>query len=193
MRTRRIVFAAIVLHVVPIAAWAALKPMRVFAPELLGLHCSARGVCVDDLSRLDEATELKDEAVAFVNRRVGVVQTVPRTVFCATSQCAKAFGFTSQGAYNVGTFGVVVSPRGWHSYFVRHELIHHLQNERLGSLNAWLFKPNWFLEGMAYSLSEDPRRPLPEPLEAWRAHFEAWYPNTGAANLWQAAEALRGE
>jgi hypothetical protein len=191
MRTRNIVIAAVVIHLVPVAAWAAFKPVRVFAPELLGLHCSAQGVCVDELTRLAEATELKEEAVAFVNQNVGNIRNIPRTVFCSTSQCSKAYGFTGQGAYNVGTYGLVISPRGWHSYFVRHELIHHLQNERLGSLNAWFFKPNWFLEGMAYSLSEDPRHPLPEPLEGWRSRFEQWRLTLGKEDIWQAAEALR--
>jgi hypothetical protein len=191
MRTRNIVIAAIVVHLVPVAAWAAFKPVRVLAPELLGLHCSAQNVCVDELSRLAEATALKNEAVAFVNQNVGIIQKVPRTVFCSTSQCSKAYGFTGQGAYNVATYGLVISPRGWHSYFVRHELIHHLQNERLGSLNAWFFKPNWLLEGMAYSLSEDPRHPLPEPLEGWRDRFEKWLPTVGKAGLWQAVEALK--
>jgi hypothetical protein len=188
MRTCRIFFAVLALHLLPVAAWAAFKPVRVLAPELLGLHCSAQAVCVDDLSRLAEATSLKDEAVTFVNRHVARIQSTPRMVFCSTSECSSAYGFTSQGAYNVGTYGVVVSPRGWHPYFVRHELIH--QNERLGSLNAWLFKPNWFLEGLAYSLSEDPRRPLPEPLEGWRTRFEGWYQAVGMASLWQASEAI---
>lgn len=190
MRIRNLVFAALVVHLVPVAAWAAFKPVRVLAPELLGLHCSARGVCVDELSRLNEATALKDEAVAFVNQNIGRVERVPRAVFCSTNQCSKAYGFTSQGAYNVGTYGLVVSPRGWYPYFVRHELIHHLQNERLGSLNAWIFKPNWFLEGMAYSLSEDPRHPLPEPLEGWRVRFEQWYSTVDMENVWSAAGAL---
>ena len=110
-------------------------------------------------------------------------------IFCATQECSRSFGFTSNGAYNVATVGVVVSHRGWHSYFVRHELIHHLQNERLGSLNAWLLKPNWFKEGMAYSLSKDPRAPLPEPLQGYRAQFESWFKLVGADHLW--AEAAR--
>jgi hypothetical protein len=190
MRTRNIIVMAFVIHLVPVAAWAAFKPVRVLAPELLGLHCSAQNVCVDELTRLAEATALKDEAVSFVNQNVGSIHRIPRAIFCSTVDCARAFGITSQGAYNVGTYGMVISPRGWHSHFVRHELIHHVQNERLGSLNAWLFKPNWFLEGMAYSLSEDPRRPLPEPLEGWRDRFEKWLAAAGKADLWQAAQAI---
>ena len=191
MRSQTLFVTALFLHVVPVVAWAAFKPVRVLAPELLGLHCGAQGVCVDEVARLDEAVSLRDQAISFVDQHVGRIVHAPRVVFCSTNQCSKAYGFTSQGAYNVGTYGVVVSHRGWHPYFVRHELIHHLQNERLGSLNAWFFKPNWFLEGMAYSLSEDPRRPLPEPLESWRARFEQWYPTVGPAGVWRAAAALK--
>lgn len=190
MHIRNILIAIGVAHLLPVAAWASFKPVRVLAPELLGLHCTEQDICVDDLSRLAEAVALKAEAVTFVSARVGEFTHVPRMVFCSGAACAKAFGFTHQGAYNVGTFGLVVGPRGWRPHFVRHELIHHLQNERLGSLNAWFFKPTWFLEGMAYSLSEDPRRPLPEPLEGWRRSFETWHPGMGRHKLWQAAEAL---
>jgi hypothetical protein len=190
MRIRKVLVAIGLVHLLPAAAWASFKPVRVLAPELLGLHCTQQGICVDDVSRLTEAAALKAEAVTFVSARVGELENIPRMIFCSGAACAKAFGFTHQGAYNVGTFGLVVGPRGWLPYFVRHELIHHLQNERLGSLNAWFFKPTWFLEGMAYSLSDDPRRPLPGPLQDWRSSFETWYSEVGHHKLWQAASAL---
>ncbi len=114
-------------------------------------------------------------------------------IFCSGRACSKSFGFTYDGAYNVGTFGLAISYRGWHPYFVRHELIHHLQNERLGSLNAWLFKPNWFKEGMAYSLSQDPRRPLPEALESYRTTYEAWAKGIALQDIWAEAEHLKSD
>ena len=93
-------------------------------------------------------------------------------------------------AYDVGTFAVVISHRGWRPHLIRHELIHHLQNERLGWLRARLFKPEWWREGMAYSLSRDPRKSLPEPLQTYRSQFEAWFSQVGAAKLWAEAEQL---
>ena len=39
-------------------------------------------------------------------------------------------------------------------------------------------------------VSEDPRRPLPEPLEDWRNQFEAWYPAVKKGELWGTARAL---
>ena len=44
-------------------------------------------------------------------------------------------------------------------------------------------KPVWFREGMAYSLSEDPRRPLTEPVQEYRSRFEDWFKQTGLARL----------
>jgi hypothetical protein len=111
-------------------------------------------------------------------------------VFCSTPACSKKFGFTRQNAYTVATVSFVISDRGWRPYFVRHELIHHLQNEHLGSLRAWLFKPAWFREGMAYSLSQDPRNPLPEPLQGYRSRFEVWLEEVGTDKLWVEAELL---
>lgn len=72
---------------------------------------------------------------------------------------------------------------------MRHELIHHLQNERFGAVRNSFFKPTWFREGMAYSLSGDPR-PLPEPLQGYRAQFDAWFRGVGPARLWVEAEEL---
>lgn len=190
MRTSRILIVVVGLHLIPVVAWASFKPIRVVAPEILGLHCTEDGICIDDQTRLTEARHLKAEAVEFTNSRVGRLKNVPRAVFCSEAKCAKSFGFTSQGAFNVGTVGLVIGPRGWHNHFVRHELIHHLQNERLGSFNNWFFKPNWFLEGMAYSLSQDPRRPLPQPLEEWRRDFETWYLSIPHESIWIEAEKL---
>jgi hypothetical protein len=179
-----------VLLAAPFATWAFFKPVRVLAPTLAGVHCPSQDVCVDDIARLEEAVALKAEAVPFVEAKLGHIQNVPRVIFCSTSACAKSFGFTSNAAYNVGIYGLVIAPRGWKPYYLRHELIHHLQNERLGSMHAWLFMPKWFVEGMAYSLSDDPRRPLAEPLEGYRSQFESWLRGVGIEHLWSAAELL---
>ncbi len=167
------------LSALPLLTWAAFKPIRVLAPELAGVQCTAANICIDDLTKLDNAIALRNESVSFVESRFGKVKRVPRFIFCSSTECANSFGFTSNAAYHVGTFGIVIGPRGWHSHFARHELIHHLQMEKIGSVHAFLLTPTWFIEGMAYSLSEDPRRPLPQPLEGWRSEFEQWYPSAG--------------
>jgi len=177
----------VVLLSLPFAAWAFIKPVRVLAPELAGVECHGR-ICTDAPARLQEATALLDEAEQYVRHNVDDTQSVPRAIFCSQPACSEAFGLGSAAARNFGTFAVVIGHKAWKPYFVRHELIHHLQSERLGSLNNWLLKPTWFREGMAYSLSGDPRRPLPQPLEGWRAEFEIWYP--GKEQLWSEADRL---
>jgi hypothetical protein len=191
MRFSKILMVATASLCIPTAAWATAKSVRILTPELVGLQCTPDNICIDDMSRLEEARSLKTEALQFVQKKVGQLQGQPRFVFCSERACSKSFGFTNQAAYAFGSYGLVVSPRGWRPYYVRHELIHILQCERFGSLNAWLFKPEWLLEGMAYALSEDPRRPLPQPLEGWRAQFEQWLPTVGKNNLWAAAEDVR--
>jgi hypothetical protein len=116
---------------------------------------------------------------------------VARDDFCSSEGCAKSFGIKGNAAHHVGTFGIVIGPKGWHAHFVRHELIHHLQMENLGSLHALMFTPTWFIEGMAYSLSEDPRRPLAQPFEEWRKQFESWHPTVSQQDFWVRARELR--
>src|SRR6185503_4955732 len=185
---KRLVVGALLLAA-PIAAWALVKPLRVLAPQLEGLACD-EWVCIDDASRRAEAKRLYRDALNAVQASVGELHSAPRAVFCATAACSAKFGFAEALAYDVGTFGIAISHRAWRPYLIRHELIHHLQNERLGWLRTWLLKPDWFREGMAYSLSEDPRQPLPEPLQSYRARFETWFKQVGRSNIWTEAEHL---
>lgn len=189
MRKARVI-VALAATIAPIACWAFIKPLRVLAPELAGLQCFDGQVCIDDPARLDEARALRQQALAFVSQRVAPIGHAPRMLFCTTAACEKTFGFTSNGAYNVGTSGLVVSRRGWAPHFVRHELIHHVQAEHLGALKMWLSTPTWLIEGMAYSWSEDPRRPLPPGLEAYRQTFETWAGPRPRDQVWVAAGSL---
>ena len=191
MRFSLSAFVLATLSALPFVTWAAFKPIRVLAPQLAGVQCTEANICIDDLSKLEQALLLRDESVSFVESRIGKLNRVPRYIFCSSAECTKSFGFTNNAAYHVGTFGIVIGPRGWHSHFARHELIHHLQMENIGSMHALLFTPTWFIEGMAYSLSEDPRRPLPQPLEGWRTQFEHWYPSVPTQDLWATARVLR--
>ena len=172
----------------PLAAWFIVKPVRVVAPTMAGVTCPSATLCVDDTSRLDEALALQNEARTFVDDKVGTLRALPRVVFCATQACADAFGLGARAAVTVGTFGTVMAPRAWQPYLVRHEMIHHLQAERLGTLRL-LRKPTWFVEGMAYALSEDPREVLIDPYQAHRQTFRQWFGGIDPRFLW--SEAIR--
>lgn len=173
----------------PVAAWAFFKPVRVVMPGLAGLSCIRDILCTDDLSRYQEAAKLYDEAWHFVDSSVGSIKNKPRVIFCSTDACFQSFGFRKQAGVTIGIFGIVISPRAWKPYYVRHEMIHHLQNEKLGMIKAWN-EPEWFMEGMAYSFSDDPRPKLSEPFEQYRSQFEDWYREVGKGRLWTEARNL---
>ena len=145
--------------------------------------CVSERICLDDVTREAEAVALYDEAIEFVTSRVGAIERKPRAIFCASRSCFRSFGFDTAGAHAVGVSGIVVGPHGWKDYYIRHEMIHHLQAERLGVVRQWLL-PKWFTEGMAYSLSGDPRPPLTEPRKSYREKFERWYRSVGKGRIW---------
>jgi hypothetical protein len=170
--------------------WAFWMPVRALAPELAGVQCYAGNVCIDDSTRLPDALALRAEAMAFVTGWAGRFDAAPRIIFCTTTACDRSFGFRGNAAYNVGALALVVSSRGWQPYYVRHELIHCVQVERIGGFRMLLHTPAWLVEGMAYSASQDPRRPLQEPWETHRRLFEDWATKVPQNELWSRAAAL---
>lgn len=191
MKRTKLISAVIVAHLLPVAAWAMVKPLRVVAPEFVGLSCTADSICTDDMARIAEARTLLTAARRFVTADLGPLKSMPKAIFCSTAQCSATFGLGRSAAFSVANLGIVFSERAWQPFYVRHELIHQLQNERLGLIEAWLFKPSWLIEGMAYARSQDPRTPLPEPLESWRMQYRNWEQHTGVNSLWEAAQRVQ--
>lgn len=170
----------------PIISVGLIKTLRVLVPQFAPVTCVSANLCLDDTSRTQEATHLVREAVEFVERNVGAIKNPSRVIFCATQECSDYFGLDGVAGYNVGTYGIVIKPNGWLDYIVRHELIHHLQNERVGTWRNLMSTPKWLYQGMAYSLSDDPRRPLDNThgIEDMRARFEIWYKDIDPADIW---------
>lgn len=172
-----------------LASWFLVKPVRVMAPTLAGVTCADATVCTDDPARLPQARELYAEGRSFIATRLGAATKSPRLIFCATQACAQAFGLGARSAVTVAMAGTVIGPRAWKDYYVRHEMIHFLQADRLGAFTL-LFKPAWFVEGMAYGLSDDPRQPLNQPFESYRAEFLKWYGKQAPGRVWERAKEI---
>jgi hypothetical protein len=188
-RARRVLLiGAIAVALGAVATFAIPSPLRALAPGLFGLVCENR-VCVDDARRLAEAQALLQRARADVTPKLGAPHALPLALFCSSEECFRTFGKRRSTAETFGGKTILIGPRGWAAHFVRHELIHVAQYEKLGFIRAWR-GPRWINEGMAYSLSEDPRRPLPAPLEAWRAQYERRLGGERDAALWAKVEAL---
>lgn len=175
--------ALVVFVLVPVVAWAVVKPVRVVAPEFAGAICINESICVDDPSQAERAKLLYSEAIAFVSTNVAAVEGQPQVIFCSAQSCADSFGLGARSAVTLGTLGTVIGPRAWQPHYVRHELIHYVQGKRFGVVGL-LTKPSWFVEGMAYGLSQDPRTPLAEPFESYRSKFFAWYGSVDKSQMW---------
>lgn len=181
--------AFLLLVVAPIASWFIVKPVRVIAPSAFGLSCPNQVVCVESKEALPSATDLYSEAIDFVRKNVGPIQGHPLVIFCSTQACANHFGLGARSAVTVGTVGTVIGPNAWKPYYVRHELIHHLQGQQFGVLRRILM-PSWLIEGMAYSLSKDTRANLAEPWQSHRDQFNKWLSTVGQERMWQQASQL---
>ncbi len=184
---KRIIFFAVLS--LPIVVWSAYKPVRVIVPQWNGVSCVSEEICIEFPEKAEEAKALYDSALRFINESVGEIKTKPRMTFCSSAECFGAFGFRAPAkAKTVGLSGIVIGPAGWKHHILRHEIIHHLQSERLGIIGQWR-TPDWFKEGMAYSLSKD-NRSLTEPFKGYRERFERWYSQVGTEKMWQAASQL---
>lgn len=164
----------VIILLLPISAFALFKPIRVLIPEAFDVRCNEQNLCVDDVSQLDAAVSLLNDSKAYLERQWGLSIGDPSIIFCSTEKCQAAFGLSHRAGFTLGSFGIAIAPRGWQQHYVAHELIHHWQANHFGSL-ALLMGESWLIEGMAYSLSNDPRPELHEPFESYRQQFNNWY------------------
>lgn len=165
-----------------IAALIFFKPSRILIPEVNGVDCVTKILCLDDVSRLQQANELIAGSIAAVENSLGSLNNHPKFVFCSTQRCFEQFGFSRAAAHTIGRSGIVIGPNGWKPYYVKHEIIHHWQAENIGVIKMH-FVDDWLIEGMAYALSDDPRKQLSQPWQAYRAAFMHWYSTVDRDNL----------
>lgn len=166
-------WSAVILLLVPISAFAFFKPVRVLIPEAFGVSCDEHNVCAEDASRLAAAVSLLNDSKSSLATQWGLSIGEPKIIFCSSEKCQSTFGLGQKAGFTLGSFGIAIAPRGWKQYYVAHELIHYWQADNFGSM-ALLKGEQWLIEGMAYSLSDDPRKELHEPFESYRQKFNDW-------------------
>jgi len=180
----------LVIVALPVAAWSFYKPVRVLAPEFNGLTCINKKICLDDIRKRETAEFLYQQSAIATNNAIGPFHNDPRAIFCTTEKCYESFGFKAPSlAHAVGTSGVVISPRGWTSTKIIHEFVHHIQAEKIGVIRM-LFKPEWIIEGMAYSMSDDNMHDVPRRYIEAKKQFEKWRAEIEDENLWDKAKNL---
>jgi hypothetical protein len=155
-------------------AFVVYKPIRVLWPEVVGLKRTIGDVYVDDERRGLEAGRLLDVSIEEINGKGFYFKKLPRILFCTDQRKYELLGFKESAARTIDGLAIVVGPRGSQSFYLKHELIHYWQHENLGWSYSWRY-PAWLVEGMAYSLSDDPRHPIAQPWESYRTRFEVWF------------------
>ena len=173
------------LAATPAIAWATFKPVRILAPTLNGVTCSAR-VCVEDPSRLTLAHMLQHNAVAAVGHKLVPLEQAPLTVFCSTRECYQSFGGGMERGATILNWGVILPPESWVAHIVEHEYIHMLQAQQLGLLGRE-GTPQWFKEGMPFFISAPPEHDLPAYARPLVSQYQAWEKQEGRSNVWQRA------
>lgn len=177
------VFLILFFVVGAVALAICVRSVRILAPQMFGLEYVSETVCIDDVGKLDEAMALLADAKAYVREELGGIETDPKVLFCSTEECFNTFSDPLVSAQYFWLARIILLGGDWKPFILRHELIHHWQNDNFGGPHEALRLPMWFLEGMAYSLSGDPRDVIPNAdANAQREQFFSWQ-NDG--NSWR--------
>lgn len=168
--------------VFPVAVFAFVKPAKIVFPTLAGIECVKEWLCVENGSNFEQAELLYEVAFQDIEKKLTEFEKRPKVIFCSSQECFSAFGFHKQAGVSIGSFGVVIAPRGWTPYYLKHELIHQWQSEKFGALSVWR-SPGWIIEGMAYYLSDDPREELSSPFQSYREKYGQVYGELSGVDL----------
>ncbi len=177
-----IVLLAVLLQA---AGCAAIRSVRLYAPESSGFERVRPGVYVDPAMT---ASRREAFAVALeAGRRqaadfYGGLVSSPSVFACASKACTRRFGGVGKGMTR--TQGILLSPEGLTPVIVAHEWSHAEFAARVGRLRTWWSVPQWFDEGLAVLVSRDPVYTE----DAWRAATE----NGAKAPALSDLETLRG-
>jgi hypothetical protein len=121
----------------------------------------------------DQLAAMAEEARRRVEAFYGGRESDPRLIACFTDDCYSRIGGGGEKGVAVLDRAVMLSPRGLDAVIASHEVAHVELHQRLdGDV------PQWFDEGLAVVVSEDPRYlgehcrvpfdgPLPQTLPAW--------------------------
>jgi hypothetical protein len=146
-----------------VAAGAFVFPAAaaVACPACYGFEQAERQVYVErnasSTQRLEverAVTEARDRVSSFY----GGLLADPRLLICVSERCYQRLGGGGARGMALLSFALVLSKRGVAPITASHELSHIELHRRLGLWRTWLCQiPQWFDEGVAVVVSDDPR------------------------------------
>ena len=151
-------------------------------PGCYGLEQVRPGLHVEPgltVAQQRHVTDAVDEGTRHVTDFFGDLRSDPDFLACLTDECYARIGGGEERGIAVLNRAVMLSPRGIDPVIAAHELTHVELHARLGRGSV----PQWFDEGLAVLVSDDPRYllpvgardrcrvaptgPLPETLDDW--------------------------
>ncbi len=147
--------AAAILFVTFPAAAAAV------CPGCYGFDRAEGRVYIDRAADADQRATAQ-EAIGAAETRVrtfyGTLESDPRILICTSEQCYRRIGGGGSKGMALSTMALALSPRGLTPVIAAHERAHVELHARLGAFGTWRRDiPQWFDEGLAVVISDDPR------------------------------------
>jgi hypothetical protein len=169
MKMKRWAFAIATLVVIAIGGLFLGYPPAAAAlcPACFGLSSAGSGIFIE---KTDDpaATRAAQMTIGIARQRVrnfyGDLQSHPRILVCVTEACYQKIGGGQSTGMALLNFALLLSPRGDRVVIAAHEISHIELHARLGlfgTLARWV--PQWFDEGLAAVISDDPRYVAPTP------------------------------
>lgn len=153
-------FSLISILCLSISGCGAIRSTKLYVPTWFGFVEITKGIYVDEKmssTQRDDVLKIVRESKARVASFFGEIEGRPIILACSTEKCFTSNGGVSARAKAYGSSMILLSPRGLGVVFVSHELTHIELHTRIGAFRSWRSIPEWFDEGLAVLVSEDPR------------------------------------
>lgn len=162
-RKRGLAVAALLMAAaVGAAAWLEPALGATACPACYGFDRIKDDVYVDNRATEEQREQALVIAVTAEQRVAsfyGAPRSTPRLFLCTTQECYDGFGGGSRGMAILDVV-LVLAPLGFNDVIASHELSHVELHSRLGRLDTLRRAiPQWFDEGVAAIVSQDPRYP----------------------------------
>ena len=135
------------------------RAIKVLTPTWFGMESIAARVYVDKampVEQREHVLKMVEESKSQLANYYGDVSTTPKLLFLSSESGFRSFGGTGETGMSFFGYASLFSPRGLSSPIVAHEWSHVELYSRLGFRN-WRRVPQWFDEGLAVTVSEEPR------------------------------------
>lgn len=186
-RPLRAALLAAALLVGALVVLATVQPVLAAAacPACFGFEPIDRSAFIDRSATPDQrarARTMVQAAERTVGAFYGGQRSDPRLFVCTTEACYRRVGGGGSHGMAILDLALFLSPQGLSDTIAAHELAHVELHARLGRL-ATLRRdiPQWFDEGVAVVISQDPRYPLAASPQACAEAMQGDLPTTRGA------------